>query len=578
MRSLKVVLASFFLILALIFVLPPISRGQQDAGAQNQQDQKPQYTKKQQKEREKQLMQEVNNPYKNWISGPIAYIISPDERKAFDELQTNEQREQFIENFWARRNPNPDSEYNSFKEDFYQRVEYANEHYSSGIPGWKTDRGRIYIMWGPPDETDSHPSGGSYERPASEGGGETSTYPFEDWTYNYLPGIGENVKLEFVDPTMTGEYHLTIDPSEKDALLYVPGAGLTQMEAMGMASKTDRFMNTDGTHDAAPIGGAGAMPDSMDEFNRLELYSKIFQAPPVKFKDLETIVTSHVIRNQIGFQWRADHFRIVDSSDLVPVTIQIPNSEIAYKEKDGVEAGKLEIFGRVSTLAGRVEQTFEDYISPTEVLPSQLALARKGQSLYQKAIPLRPGLYELDLVVKDQNSGNIGVIDTRLPVPQYEDSKLSTSSLVLADEIGGVSANNIGLGEFVIGDVKVRPRLGTPPGFKTNETMGIYMQVYNLQMDPKTHQANVTVHYLITRGKQKVLDQTDTTQQIAKQLGHNVGVQFPIEERLPLAGMAPGRYQLQVTVADNTSQQQLVRTADFTVEPAAPPATSEAKE
>ena len=75
----------------------------------------------------------------------------------------------------------------------------------------------------------------------TEGGGETSTYPFEDWRYRYLEGMGENVELEFVDPTSTGEYHLTMDPSEKDALLYVPGAGLTMAESMGLASKTQRF-------------------------------------------------------------------------------------------------------------------------------------------------------------------------------------------------------------------------------------------------------------------------------------------------------------------------------------------------
>src|ERR1700733_6573190 len=215
---------------------------------QQQQDAKK--AAKQQKQNNRSLERELDSQYKKWLNEDVIYIITPEEKNAFLHLSTNEEREQFIEQFWQRRNPDPDSPENTFKEEHYRRIAYTNEHYASGIPGWKTDRGRIYIMWGPPDEIDSHPSGGTYERPSDQGGGETTTYPFEDWRYRYLEGIGEDVNIEFVDPTMTGEYHLTMDPSEKDALTYVPGAGLTQMESMGLASKTDRFSNTDGTHTA----------------------------------------------------------------------------------------------------------------------------------------------------------------------------------------------------------------------------------------------------------------------------------------------------------------------------------------
>ena len=544
MRGLRVAFVSL-LSFGLILAFTPPSHGQDSDHPRS---------KSEQKKREQELMKELGNPYQRWLNGPVSYIITPQERKAFGKLQTNEEREQFIENFWARRNPEPGSEVNTFKEEFYRRVAYANEHFSSGEPGWKTDRGRIYIMWGPPDEVDSHPSGGPYERPASEGGGETTTYPWEDWTYHYLPGIGENVVLEFVDPTMTGEYQLTMDPSAKDALLYVPGAGLTDLEAMGLSSKTQRFMNTDGTHDAQPIGGA---PESMNEFNRLELYAKIFQPPPVKFKDLEALVTSRVIRNELPFHYGYDFLKITDGTDLVPVTVEIPNREMSFKDKDGVNTATLHIFGRVSTLGGRVAQTFEDTVT-RQIPNSLLQQSLDDQSIYQKAVPLRPGLYRLDLVVKDVNSGNVGVINTRLPVPQYTDTKLSSSTLILADEIEGVSANDIGLGQFVLGDVKVRPRLNDT--FKSDETLGFYMQVYNLKMDPKTHHSNASINYLITRGKQVVLNQTDT----AAQLG-DTGEQLNIEKKMPLAGLAPGHYKLQVTVHDNVAQKDLVQSADFTV-------------
>jgi GWxTD domain-containing protein len=552
MRGLKVVSVSL-LSLGIIFLFTPSTHGQ----SSDSQDQDTHISKKEQKKKEKELMKELGNPYQEWLN-EVSYIITPAERKAFLRLQTNEEREQFIEQFWARRNPDPGSGVNTFKEEYYRRIAYANEHYSSGIPGWKTDRGRIYIMWGPPDEVDTHPAGGPYQRPASEGGGQTSTFPFEDWTYHYLPGIGENVELEFVDPTMTGEYRLTTDPSAKDALLYVPGAGLTDLESMGLSSKVDRFTRSDGTHMGQAIG---MEPSTMNEFNRLELYAKIFQPPPVKFKDLEAIVTSRIIRNQLPFQYRFDVLKITDGTDLVPVTVEIPNKEMSFKEKEGVQTATLHVFGRVSTLGGRIAQTFEDTVRqqiPNSLLQREL----KGQSVYQKAVPLRPGLYRLDLVVKDVNSGNVGVINTRLPVPQYSDSKLSASTLILADEIQGVSARDIGLGQFVLGDVKVRPRLSDT--FKQNETLGFYMQVYNLKMDPKTHHSSATIKYLITGNDKKVvLRQTDT----AAQLG-DTGEQINIEKKLPLTALVPGHYKLQISIRDNVSDQDLVQSAEFTVKPA----------
>jgi GWxTD domain-containing protein len=559
-------LSVFLLCLGMIYAcsLAASARGGKDGASQQEGagDQTRHLTKKQ----EQELMKELGNPYKDWISGPISYIITPAERKAFDQLQTNGEREQFIEEFWARRNPDPNSEANSFKDDFYRRVAYANEHFSSGIPGWRTDRGRIYIMWGPPASVESHPSGGAYNRPSNEGGGETSTYPFEDWTYRYLPGIGENVVLEFVDPTMTGEYYLTTDPSVKDALLNVPGAGLTELESMGLAQKSQRFSNADGTHIAEE---GGVLPNSLNEFNRLDLYAKIFQPPPVKFKDLEAIVTSRVLRNELPFQYRFDFLRITDSTDLVPVSIQVPNKEMTFKDKNGVQAATLDIFGRVSTLSGRVAQTFEDTVQQ-DIPASLLQKSMNGRAVYQKALPLRPGLYKLDLVVKDVNSGNVGVINTRLPVPQYDETKLSSSTLILADEIQGVSSNDIGLGQFVLGDVKVRPRIGG--AFLPDETVDFYMQVYNLKMDPKTHHSNADIHYLVTRGEKTILQQTETSAQMG-----DTGEQLTIEKKMPLTSLAPGHYKLQVTVHDNVTQQDVVQSADFTIQSAGKSAVSEAK-
>jgi len=540
---------------AYVLLLLPVAGQQAQAPDPNPQA-PPQNQKlsKDQKQKMKKTLKELDNSFKTWLNEDVIYIISPEERTAFLQLETNEEREQFIEQFWLRRSSNPDMPDNDFKEEHYRRIAYANEHYASGIPGWKTDRGRIYIIWGAPDEIESHPTGGTYDRPMEEGGGSTTTYPWERWRYRYLEGIQENVELEFVDPSGSGEYHLTMDPSEKDALLYVPGAGLSMMESMGLASKTSRFTRSDGTHMATSLGGT---PASLNEFTRLELYAKVQRPPEVKYKDLEALVTSRMVRDQVKFNYRTDFLKVTNDTVLVPVTVQVPNNQLQFKNKDGVYTAQLNIFGRVSTLTNRIVQTFED--SVTRDYPESLyKQSMKLSSVYQKSLPLRPGLYRLDLVIKDVDSGNVGAVNTRLAVPRYEDEKLEASTLILADQIEHVPAKQIGTGQFVLGSSKVRPRLDAD--FTTADKLGIYVQIYNLKGDEKTHKSNASFVYRVKKGDQQVMQFKETSADMKQ-----TGDQVTIERLLPLATLVPGKYTLEVNATDLLSNATISRSAEFTV-------------
>src|SRR6202790_2151652 len=550
-RVVRTLVASVF---AFAIVIPPVTGQQGTPQGQDPIAAGPQKLDKSQKKKIKQTFKELDNAYKQWLSEDVIYIISPEERNAFLQLATNEEREQFIEQFWLRRSSNPDLPDNDFKEEHYRRIAYANEHYASGIPGWKTDRGRMYIMWGPADEVDSHPSGGTYDRPMEEGGGSTTTYPWETWRWRYLEGIGENIILEFVDPSGSGEYHLTMDPSEKDALLHVPGAGLSLLESMGMASKTDRFTRSDGTNLPTAMGGT---PASMDEFNRLELYAKVQKPPEVKFKDLEALVTARIVRDQLKFTWRTDFMKVTNDTVLVPITIQVSNGQLNFQSKDGIHSATMNVFGRVSTLTGRVVQTFEDPVSkdfPDSLFQQSLKL----QSIYQKAVPLRPGLYRLDIVIKDVQSGNVGVVNTRLAVPRYADEKLDASTLILADQLEHVPAKQIGTGQFVLGSTKVRPRLNSD--FTTSDRMGIYLQVYNLKPDDKTHKSNATFQFTVKKGAEQVLQFKETSEEMKQ-----TGDQATIERGLPLSSLAPGKYSIEINANDGISNQSISKTAEFTV-------------
>ena len=541
-----------------IFLALPLSSQQQAQDPNTPVPDIPQNQKltKEQKQKMKKTLKELDTPYKTWLNEDVVYIISPDERKAFLQLETNEEREQFIESFWLRRSNNPDLPTNDFKEEHYRRIAYANEHYASGIPGWKTDRGRIYIIWGAPDEIESHPTGGTWDRPMEQGGGSTTTYPWETWRYRYLEGIQENVILEFVDPSGSGEYHLTMDPSEKDALLHVPGAGLSLLESMGLSSKTCRFTRSDGTNMPVALGGT---PASLEEFNRLELYAKVQRPPEVKYKDLEAIVTSRMVRDSLKFQYRTDFLKVTSDTVLVPISVQIPNNQLSFKAKEGVHSAELNIFGRVSTLTDKVVQTFEDPVVK-DYPDSLFSGAVKQQSIYQKSLPLRPGLYRLDIVVKDVNSGNVGAINTRLAVPRYDEEKLEASSLILADQIERVPAKQIGTGQFVLGSSKVRPKLDA--SFNTSDKMGIYLQVYNLKPDEKTHKSDAAFVYTVKRGDQQVMQFKETSADMKQ-----TGEQVTIERLLPLATLAPGKYTLEVSATDKLAQATISRSADFSIKP-----------
>jgi GWxTD domain-containing protein len=520
---------------------------------------------KQKKQQKASLKIELSKTYKKWLNEDVVWIISDEERAAFKQLSNDEERDNFIEAFWQRRDPTPDTEENEYKEEHYRRIAYANEHFAAGIPGWKSDRGRIYIMYGAADEIDSHPSGGSYERPMEEGGGETSTFPFEDWRYRYLEGIGQEVLIEFVASCRCGDYHMTMDRSEKDALKMTPNAGLTLYESMGMANKANRFSGSG-------VEQLGTGPDSSSQaakqFDRLEQFAKLQAPPVVKYKDLEEIVNTKIITNLMPFDVRTDFVKVTGDTVLVPITVQLKYRDITFANKDGVQRGTVNIFMRVSTLTGRIVQTQEEPVQidvPAELLPR----TAENSAVYWKALPLRPGRYKVDIAVKDVNGDRKGLWSRGIVVPEYADDKLSTSSLIVADVMEPVPTKDVSTGQFVIGLNKVRPRVaasdGKPALFKRSrdQKVNFWMQVYNLGVDQKTHKPSATFEFDIVNvaTNKPVVQKTESTETMG-----NVGEQITLQKSIAAANLQPGVYRIDIKVNDNISKQTIDPSATFAVE------------
>jgi GWxTD domain-containing protein len=515
-------------------------------------------SEKERKKKEAKLRKELETPYRKWLNEDVVYIITNEERDAFKKLQTDEERDQFIEQFWLRRDPTPDTTENEYKEEHYRRIAYANEQFASGIPGWRTDRGRFYIMYGPPDERETHPTGGEWERPMDQGGGSTTTYPWEMWRYRYLEGVGTNIEIEFVDPTGTGEYHYTNDPSEKDALLYVPGAGLTMTEELGIANKNDRFNNTDGTHMAETFG---SLPSSLDEFERLDRMSKLYQPPKIKFKDLEAAVDSRITYNLLPVKVRVDFMRMTDSTVLASVAVQLDNKDLQFQEKEGVSRATVNMYGRITSVARRTVNVWEDPVT-IEVPTPMLEASNKHSSVYGHSVFLAPNRYRLNIVVKDTVAGTMNNYEAALDVPRFDDTKLAASTVILADQLEPLATRNIGVGQFVIGDSKVRPRVSET--FRRDEKMGIYFQLYNFTPDEKTQKPNGQIEYEILKNGSNQRALPAFTEEVRAVPGASAQ-QVTVEKLLPLAKLEPGQYTLKMTVTDKNRNETLTRSATFTV-------------
>lgn len=493
---------------------------------------------------------EVKDVYKKWINNDVAYIITKDEKKAFYALKTDEERENFIENFWRRRDPNPDTEENEYREEYYERIAYANEHFASGIPGWRTDRGRTYIAWGKPDSIESHPSGGAYDRPSYEGGGSTTTYPFEIWFYRHLDNVGDGLEIEFVDPTGTGEYRLARNAQEKDALAMVPGAGLTTSEQLGLSDKGDRLTGQ----------GNNNFQRAQDQpFEKLRILTDLQRPPQVKFSDLQTLAggdSGTIDNNPLGFNLRVDYFRQSDDRVITTFTIQTDNKELVFENVGGVQSARMNVFGKITAVSGKRSGIFEDSVT-ADATAEELAEAKDRKSVYQKAIALTPGTYKVDVVVRDVVSGNKGIVSQGFTVPKYDEKKLSTSTLVLASKLRSTTERDIG-GMFVIGNAKVIPNLSAI--YKQGQEMGVYLQVYNAEIDQTTLRPAVEVEYILTRSGKVVLNQKEDWQGLS-----DAGQRLTLARLLPTDQMEAGDYELKIKIKDRVGGQLLEPTGKFTI-------------
>ena len=500
------------------------------------------------------------NYYKKWVEEDVLYIITEDEKATFKALRNDEERENFIEQFWLRRNPDQRMAYNQFREEHYRRIAYANQHFASGSEGWRSDRGRIYIMYGPPDQRETHPTGGMYHRRRNEGGGMTSTVPWERWWYRHIEGVGNDIEIEFVDPTMSGEYRMAMDPGEKDALTHVEGLGLTRAEELGLADKRDRpYLSPYAWNDPSNPNRAN-MWQKDSPFNRMEQFFNLQRPPQIKYEDLKIAVSTRISYNPLPYSVRMDYVRLSSEKVLVPITVDISNRNLEFKKELDVNRATLNVYGMVTTLTGRIAWEFEEEIA-AEFSDENFERGKDQRSQFQKMISLPPGQrYKLDLVLKDVNSEKMGTRTIPLVVPKYDEGILQSSSIILARSVKKAPANLDRLEQYVLGDLKVVPMVHTD--YLPGQNLIPYMQIYNVAIDQTDLKPVLEVTYTLKQDD-KILSQVEDLSGSTIQLFS--GERVVLLAQIPLNDFSPGDYTLEISVLDVIANRSHKASTDFTV-------------
>ena len=474
---------------------------------------------------------ERTDAYTRWVNEDVSTIITESERRAFDKLTTTEEREQFIKIFWGQRDPDPDTEENEYREQHYERIAYANEHFSSGIPGWKTDRGRIYIKFGKPNEIESHPAGGPYQRMSYEGGGSITTYPFEKWFYRHIPGVGSGIEIEFVDPSGSGEYRIAREASEKNAMAHVPGAG------SGAESRFQREQDS--------------------PFAIITKLRDLENPPEIQRNNLSGSTGGPTIDdNPLDFDIRADFFKLSEGRVLTAFTVQTENKDLVFTDSGGLQTARLNIFGKIVSVTEQRLGAFEDSVT-TSATVAELTQARQRRSAYSKSVVLGPGHYRADVIVRDTGSGATGVRHFGFQVPKYEDNKLGTSSMILAVKLENMEGKDA-FGPFMIGQNKVIPNLTGQ--FQQGQPVGVYLQVYNAGIDQTTLRPSVDVEYALLKNGKEIYKQVEDWRGIS-----DSGQRLTLARMIDTRNLVPGDYELTIRIHDRVSGQALSPASKFTV-------------
>jgi GWxTD domain-containing protein len=530
--------------------------------------------------------------YKKWLNEEVPFIISENERSVFLTLRTDEERENFIKTFWKRRDPTPDTPVNEFREEHYRRIAYAEKNYFEGRAGWRTDRGRVYIMFGPPDFQETNPGGGRGFIFGAQAA--TAEFPAEVWTYRNIVGEKANigrVDFTFVNYYNAGSYQLTSNPALANALrnISTPAryAGYNDMPY------------EEGQQRTPAIEAARSAKEYENPMQQLTLLAELTQSRgqvleaverSERLRRLKGVVTTTESLSSLNFYAKEEYFMGSGGMTYVPVSIEVAAKDLSFKKNEDKYSGRVSFYIEVKDEKATLYQGSDRL----EMNLREETYNRRIADYYQYAqsLNLKPGEYFIHIVVWDETNGNVGYVDKRITVPSFGANEFSLSEIVLARDIkvtqpqeekvvidskdlpalksleakgmkvpDKIQLNQKQKGPFTFGNLEINPN--TLGEYTKNNELIFFYQIYNLTFDPTQNMAKLLIEHEIWKADKliTVIDPPQETQiPIAKKTpGLNSGARYN------LSAFEPGKYTLLVRVKDIFSEKTLEKKVDFRV-------------
>lgn len=526
--------------------------------------------------------EKLTKKHKKWLDEEVPYIISQNEKEIFKSLATSEQRDEFIRNFWKRRDPSPMTPVNQFKEEHYRRIEYANRRYFEGTAGWRSDRGRVYIMFGPPDFFETNPGGGRGF--LFDVSGPTAEFPSEVWTYRFIPGLKlrqTRIDFTFVNYYNSGKYQLTSNPALANALRN------TSIEGSRDVGYEDH--NT-------LVPGSTSKDLPMNSIEQLMMMTELTKSRGEVFEEMERssrlrklrgVVDSRESLYQMPFVMDESFLSGENNLVKVPISLEIAGKDVAFRKEGDRYNGVVNFHIEVKDSEDTVYQSSERLEMN---LTEQTFQQRMGNTYqYKHRVTIAPGEYWLHVVVWDEFDNKVGHVDKRLLVPEISRDKFGLSDIILARSLRvvqqekpkTVDAKDIQALEtlaesglkvpdkvaiqkkkeapFTFGNIVIEPNTTTE--YAKNQELVFFYQIYGLKFDADEKKSKMRVVHQIE--KNGVVVATIEKPQVVHLLESHKNAVVDGGARYKLTDLEPGTYSVAALVTDLVAGITLEKRINF---------------
>jgi len=474
-----------------------------------------------------------------WVEQYVKWILSREERERFETLSDPAEKLAFVESFWRRRDLTPDRPPNEAREEHARRFAYAVTNFGAGTPGWATDRGKIYILLGPPNAIERNPAGRTaFERPS------------EVWTYNNAqnPRLPASMDIAFVDFTGTGRFEI-VSSSNLDVVAPLRtnlGYAMSELEAIGLMRSGGTLMDQT-TGMRTDIDPTRLVTGRFDLERDLQEIRKV---PQLTMPDLRAVTEASARFPTIPVLAEASVFPTGGDRAVVPLTLSIPYARLT---PEPVESGyRYQVDLVVQFQVEGIDKAIEDRI---EVLVSKDAIEeyRGSELLYDASILLPPGEYELVATIRDNPSGAVGQVSSKVSVPSIETGKLFLSSLLLASAaVDAPASDEVEKAPFQFGDVRLVPNLSKI--FLSGRSLTAYLEAYGL-----TGEARLKVDFFLLK------DGRLFSKVAPSHHRPGGGGEVAVRSEISLRSFPPGEYVLRARITDEATGEVAERESPFTI-------------